>query len=94
LVAGISEEQRRAWAYRSAADWAMESFAAARDHAYRMLPGVRTDGVYSRPPSYVDTATRDIAMRLVKQGQGSRYCLTGCWRPPEGWGIDPSRVGR
>ena len=33
LVAGISDAQRRAWAYRSAADWAMESFAVARYHA-------------------------------------------------------------
>jgi len=55
LVLGISDEQRRAWAYRSAADWAMESFAVARDHAYGMLPAVRTDGVYSLPPSHVDT---------------------------------------
>jgi hypothetical protein len=68
FVAGISAEQRRAWAYGSAADWAMESFAVARDHAYGMLPVVGTDGVYSLPPSYVETATRDVAVQLGNAG--------------------------
>ena len=65
----------------------------ARDHAYGMLPAVRSDGVYSLPPSYVDTATRDTAVQLSKAGTRLALLLNGCWRLPEGWGIDPSRVG-
>ena len=93
LVLGISDEQRRAWAYRSAADWAMESFAVARDHAYGMLPAVRTDGVYSLPPSHVDTATRDIAVQLSKAGTRLALLLNRMLATARGVGIDPSRVG-
>ena len=45
LISGISDEQRQAWSQGTAADWAMESFALARDHAYGMLPPASADGV-------------------------------------------------
>ena len=50
----------------TAADWAMESFALARDHAYGMLPGATLDGIYVLPPAYIDAATRDVAAQLSK----------------------------
>ena len=75
LVAAISEEQRRAWAYGTAADWAMESFILARDHAYGMLPSASPDGVFTLPPTYVDTATRDVAVQLGKAGTRLAFLL-------------------
>jgi hypothetical protein len=66
LVAGISDEQRRAWAYGTGADWAGETFALARDHSYGMLPTAGADGIYALPPACVDTATRDVALQLSK----------------------------
>ncbi len=37
LIAGISDEKRRAWSRGTPADWAMESFGIARDHVYGPL---------------------------------------------------------
>jgi hypothetical protein len=75
LVASISDEQRRARSHGTAADWAMESFALARDHAYGMLPAARTDGVYALPPAYVEVATRDAAAQLGKAGVRLAFLL-------------------
>jgi hypothetical protein len=75
LVASISDEQRRGWSRGTAADWAMESFALARDHAYGMLPAARADGVYALPPAYVEVATRDAAAQLSKAGVRLAFLL-------------------
>jgi hypothetical protein len=66
LIAGTSDEQRRTWGCGTAADWAMESFALARDRAYGMLPAAGSDGVYALAGAYVDTAARDVAAQLSK----------------------------
>jgi hypothetical protein len=66
VIAGISDEQRRGWAHGTPADWAMESFALGRDHAYGALPAARADGAYELPSTYLDAATRDVAMQLSK----------------------------
>jgi hypothetical protein len=75
LVAAISDEQRRAWAYGTAADWAMESFALARDRAYGMFPAAGSDGVYALPRAYIDSATRDVAVQLSKAGTRLAFLL-------------------
>jgi hypothetical protein len=75
LIASMSDEQRQLSSHGTAADWAMESFALARDHAYGMLPAPRADGVYVLPPAYVDVATRDVAAQLSKAGVRVAYVL-------------------
>jgi hypothetical protein len=75
LLARISDEQHRAWSHGTATDWAMESFALARDHAYGMLPAARTDGVYVLPPAYVDIAIPDAAAQLCKAGVRVAFLL-------------------
>jgi S1/P1 Nuclease len=74
LGAGISDEQLRAWS-RGTADWAMESFGLARDHAYGMLPAAGADGVYVLSPAYVDTATQDVALQLSRTGVRLAFVL-------------------
>jgi hypothetical protein len=86
LVAAISEEQRRAWAYGTAADWAMESFILARDHAYGKLPSASPDGVFTLPPTYVDTATRDVAVQLGKAGTRLAFLLNRMLATAQGVG--------
>ena len=75
LTLRISEEQRRAWSDGTAADWAMESFALARDRVYGMLPTAGSDGMYALPRAYVDSATRDVAEQLSKAGTRLAFLL-------------------
>jgi S1/P1 Nuclease len=75
LTFRISDEQRRAWSNGRAADWAMQSFALARDHGYGMLPAARADGVFVLSPAYIDTATQDVATRLSKAGVRLAFVL-------------------
>jgi hypothetical protein len=86
LVAAISDEQRRAWAYGTAADWAMESFALARDRAYGMLPAAGADGVYVLPRAYIDSATRDVAVQLTKAGTRLAFLLNRMLATAQGVG--------
>jgi S1/P1 Nuclease len=67
-MADITPEQRRAWSQGTPADWAMESFALARDHAYGMLPQPGEGGVYVLDTRYVDVATRDVRLQLGRAG--------------------------
>jgi hypothetical protein len=74
LVAAISDEQRGAWAYGTAADWAIESFALARDRAYGMSQP-RGPMVCTRSREPISTARRAMLLcNSVKPGQGSRSC--------------------
>ncbi len=68
LTAAISDEQRQAWSYRSAADWAMESFAVARKDAYGLLPEPSTRGGYVLDAGYVDAAVTDVRLQLSRAG--------------------------
>ena len=86
LVAGISDEQRQTWAQGTAADWAMESFALARDRAYGMLPAAGSDGVYALPRAYVDSATRDVASQLSKAGTRLALLLNRAMAAAQGVG--------
>jgi len=71
----------------------MESFALARDRAYGTRSQPRGPMVCTRSREPMSTARSEVLPRnLVKPGQCSRSCLTGCWRLPKGWSIDRSRV--
>lgn len=75
LTASISAEQQRAWAQGTAADWAMETFAVARNHAYGLLPAPGADGVYQLTPAYMEAAMSDAALQLSKAGVRLAFVL-------------------
>jgi hypothetical protein len=77
LRAGISEEQRGLWARGTAADWAMESFALARDHADGMLP-VGASGRCVCAPTGLHRRCHAGRGRAAQQG-GRTACL--CAQP-------------
>jgi hypothetical protein len=49
-------------------DWAMESFALARDHAYGKLPPKKPDGACDLPPDYVTDAIETVRLQLARAG--------------------------
>jgi hypothetical protein len=49
-------------------DWAWESFALARDHAYGKLPAAKPDGVRELPPAYTTDAIETIRLQLARAG--------------------------
>jgi hypothetical protein len=50
------------------ADWAMESFGLACDHAYGKLPAKKPDGSYDLPPDYVTDAIETVRLQLARAG--------------------------
>jgi len=68
IVTAISDEQRWAWSQGSPADWVMESFALAHDHAYGLLHVPSTRGLYVLDNRYVDAAIEDVRMQLSRAG--------------------------
>jgi hypothetical protein len=82
IVAGISNEQRRAWSQGTAADWVMESFEVARKDAYGRLPEPSTRGVYVLDAGYVNAAIRDVRVQLSKAGLRLASLLNRALRAP------------
>jgi hypothetical protein len=68
LTAAISDEQRQAWSQGTPADWVMETFVLARDHAYGGLPVPSMRGVYVLDAGYVDAAVQDVRSQLSRAG--------------------------
>jgi hypothetical protein len=68
IVAGISDERRRAWSQGTVSDWVMETFALAHKDAYGLLPGPSANSVYLLDTSYVDAAVKDVQMQLARAG--------------------------
>jgi hypothetical protein len=50
------------------ADWAKETFAIAKDHAYGKLPPKKADGSYELPPDYVTDAIETIRVQMARAG--------------------------
>ncbi len=68
LIADISPSQRRRWSAGTPADWAMESFRAAKSHAYATLPAAGRPNHYELTAAYVADATAVTAEQLSKAG--------------------------
>jgi nuclease S1 len=68
LVGQITESQRQEWSKGTTTDWALESYALARDQAYGMLPRPDSGGVYVLSAAYVEAATRGSALQLSRAG--------------------------
>ena len=68
LIGRISEAERQKWSRGAAADWAMESFHVAEQHAYGLLPPPESPGRYRLPAGYMKDATETTADQLSKAG--------------------------
>jgi hypothetical protein len=68
LIANISDAQRRRWSAGTPTDWAMESFFAAKSHAYGLLPAPGRRNHYELTAAYVADATAVTAEQLSKAG--------------------------
>jgi hypothetical protein len=75
LVAAITDAQRHQWANGRAADWAGESFAAARDHAYGLLPAADRPNHYRLSAAYVSDAMMVTRQQLSKAGVRLAFVL-------------------
>jgi hypothetical protein len=64
----LSADQVGAWSRGTPADWAMETFAVARDDAYGQLPPPTWRGSYRLDNGYVTMAIRDISIQLSRAG--------------------------
>lgn len=64
----ISEQDVQAWEQGQPADWALDSFAVARDDAYGRLPQSNARGTFRLPDDYITMAMRDVAIQLSKAG--------------------------
>jgi hypothetical protein len=68
LIGKISDADRAQWSGGTSADWAMETFAVGKQHAYGMLPAPTRRNHYKLTPAYVDDATREVGEQLSKAG--------------------------
>jgi hypothetical protein len=68
LIATITDAQRARWASGSAADWALETYAIAKQHAYGLLPVPDSPNHYELSAAYVDDATVVTRDQLSKAG--------------------------
>lgn len=68
LAARISPGNVQSWSRGTTSEWALESFALARDHAYGQLPPASARGTYRLGRNYVDLAVRDVQLQLARAG--------------------------
>jgi len=68
LIAAITESQRGQWATGTAADWALETYAIAKQHTYGLLPAPDSPDHYELSAAYVDDATLVTREQLCKAG--------------------------
>jgi hypothetical protein len=68
LIAAITADQRAQWATGTAAEWALETYAIAKQHAYGMLPAPDSPNHYELSAAYVDDATLVTREQLSKAG--------------------------
>jgi len=80
LIGRISEADRRNWSRGTAADWAMESFHVAVQHAYGLLPAPTSSGHYKLSADYVKDATETTADQLSKAGVRLAFVLNQALR--------------
>ena len=78
----ITEIDIQTWSKGAPADWAMESFAIARQDAYGQLPQPNARGTYQLPEAYISMATHDVASQLSKAGVRLAFMLNKVFGPP------------
>jgi len=75
LIEGISDAQEKEWAKGTPADWAQETFAIARDHAYGELPAPDSQGRYHLADNYLEMAAEVVPAQLSKAGVRLAFIL-------------------
>jgi hypothetical protein len=68
LIARTTEAERAQWSSGTPLDWAVETYAVSKQHAYGMLPAPSGDSRYELSQAYVDDATQVTAQQLRKAG--------------------------
>jgi hypothetical protein len=68
LVARITAAERVRWSSGTPLDWALETYAVSKQHAYGMLPAPSDGSRYELSQAYVDDATQVTAAQLSKAG--------------------------
>jgi S1/P1 Nuclease len=68
LIAHITEAERARWSSGTPLDWALETYAVSKQHAYALLPAPSGGSRYELSQAYVEDATRVTAEQLSKAG--------------------------
>jgi hypothetical protein len=68
LTARITEADRARWSSGTPLDWALETYAVSKQHAYGMLPAPSGGSRYELSQAYLEDATRVTAEQLSKAG--------------------------
>jgi hypothetical protein len=68
IIAGISDEQRRAWSAGTVSEWTIEAFEVARHDAYGRLPTPSAKGVYVLDTGYIDATIKDVRLQFSRAG--------------------------
>jgi hypothetical protein len=68
LIAHITEAERARWSSGTPLDWALETYAVSKQHAYALLPAPSGGSRYELSRAYVEDATRVTAEQLSKAG--------------------------
>jgi hypothetical protein len=68
LIARITEADRARWSSGTPLDWALETYAVSKQHAYGMLPAPSGRSRYELSQAYLEDATRVTAEQLSKAG--------------------------
>jgi hypothetical protein len=77
LIVQITPDQRARWSQGRPVDWALESFALARDHVYGLLPAPGPHGSFPLAQDYIDQAMEDVALQLSRTGIRLAVVLNG-----------------
>jgi hypothetical protein len=75
LIEGISEDQAKEWAKGTPANWALETFAIARDHAYGELPAPDGRARFHLTNDYLEMAAEIVPAQLSKAGVRLAFVL-------------------
>lgn len=85
LFEGISSTDKQTWQQGTPSDWAQESFALARDYAYRLPvhPGCDPDSAPITLPEGYDAAAQSVVrQQLMKAGVRLAFILNTSLQPP------------
>jgi nuclease S1 len=75
LIAKITDSERARWSAGTPADWALETYAVAKSHAYGLLPPPESPYHYELTAAYVADATGVTAEQLSKAGVRLAFVL-------------------
>jgi len=68
LIARVSEAELLRWSRGTPDEWALETFAVAKQHAYGLLPARSDAGIYRLSEAYATDASAVSAQQLTRAG--------------------------